>query len=107
LQKSKWNGRQLLNASRLRECGTYNKPMQRQSCILLWLNRQPAGAYNAGIDLVPLPDVFATGARPAKDTSADIYMAAGALNQRRYMIPLLDLVVARFGSGNPRLDNEF
>jgi CubicO group peptidase (beta-lactamase class C family) len=107
LQDGKWNGRQLLNASRLRECSTYNNPTLTEYGISFWLNRPLAGTYNAGVDSVPQSDVFATGARYAEDASTDIYMAAGALNQRLYMIPSLDLVVARFGSGGPWSDNEF
>jgi CubicO group peptidase (beta-lactamase class C family) len=107
LQDGKWNGKQLLSASRLRECSTYNNPALTEYGISFWLNRPQAGTYNAGVDSVPLADVFATGARYAEDASTDIYMAAGAFNQRLYMIPSLDIVVARFGSGGPWSDNEF
>ncbi len=107
LQDGQWNGRQLLSGSRLRECSTYNNPTLTEYGISFWLNRPLAGTYTAGVDSVPQSDVFATGARYAEDASTDIYMAAGALNQRLYMIPSLDLVVARFGRGGPWSDNEF
>ena len=107
LQDGKWNGKQLLNASRLRECTTYNNPTLTEYGISFWLNRPLAGTYNAGVDSVPQSEVFATGARYAEDASTDIYMAAGAFNQRLYMIPSLDIVVARFGDGGPWSDNEF
>jgi CubicO group peptidase (beta-lactamase class C family) len=107
LQDGKWNGQQLLNASRLRECSTFNNPALSAYGISFWLNRPIADTYTAGVDNVPLNETFGARTRYAEDASTDIYMAAGALNQRLYMIPSLDVVVVRFGSGGAWSDNEF
>ncbi len=96
----RWRGRQIIAKKHLDELvkGTEANPAYG---ITFWLNR-------AGID----PRGAATAARVAtngdeKAQVKDLYMAAGAGNQRLYIIPSLDLVVVRQGNFGRWDDQEF
>jgi CubicO group peptidase (beta-lactamase class C family) len=106
LQGGKWNGETILNESRLRECSTYNNAAFAGYGLAWWLNRPIADTYAAGIDLLPTADVNVVG-RIAADVPPDMFMAAGAFNQRLYIIPSLELVIVHFAGGGTWSDNEF
>ena len=101
-----WNGKQLVSAKYLKEAITSSQEMNRSYGYLWWLNGQtshllPAGAAREGM-LWP-------------DCPADAYGALGALDKKIYVVPSLDLVVARHGGAagvarvagpNQSFDNE-
>lgn len=94
----KWNGKQLIPKKLLDELvvGTKANPAYG---VTFWLNREgktPAGRQNGmRIESVKGDDV------------SDLYMAAGAGNQRLYVIPSKDLVIVRFGNFGEWDDREF
>ena len=106
LQGGKWEGKTILSESRLRECVTFNNPAFSGYGLALWSNRPVGGTYNAAIDSLPVNGVNVID-RAAPDVPSDMFMAAGALNQRLYIIPSRDLVVLRFAIGGTWSDNEF
>ena len=65
-----------------------------------------ATTYQPGIDALPV-GISASTAQVAPDAPLDMFMAAGALNQRLFIIPSLSLVVLRFGTGGEWSNNEF
>ena len=103
-----WSGTRILDQNKLRECVTYNNPALASYGLSFWNNRSMATTYQAGIDEVP-PGVLVNGTpQIAPDAPLDMYMAAGAMDQRLYIIPSLSLVVLRFGNGTGNWsDNEF
>ncbi len=106
LQGGKWEGKTILSESRLRECITFNNPAFSGYGLALWSNRPVGGTYNETIDSLPVNSVSVID-RAAPDVPSDMFMAAGALNQRLYIIPSRDLVVLRFAIGGTWSDNEF
>ncbi len=109
LQGGMWNGVQILNASRLRECTTYNNPTFAGYGLSFWLNRPLGNTYNPSIDIIPAGatgiDVTSNQSTPA--APSDVYLAAGAGYQRLFVIPSLNLVVVRFATNGNWSDNEF
>jgi CubicO group peptidase (beta-lactamase class C family) len=94
----KWNGRQIVAKKLLDELtvGTKANPAYG---ITFWLNRDgfnPRGQAQ-------LMRIEKTDGEEIKD----MYMAAGAGNQRLYVIPSKDLVVVRFGNFGDYDDREF
>ena len=85
---------------------TYNNPALATYGLGWWLNR-PVGATFGTNDNVPLEFVWATGSRLARNMPTDVMIANGAFGQRMYIIPSLNLVVVRFGSGGDWGDNAF
>lgn len=106
----KWNNKQIVPKKLLEECvlGTKINPAYG---ITFWLNK-PGGVGPTG---------GAIGGRFARqganevigkegiqgDGAKDLFMAAGALNQRLYVIPSLDLVIVRQGQAGRYDDREF
>lgn len=94
----KWNGRQIVAKKLLDELtvGTKANPAYG---ITFWLNRDgfnPRGQTQ-------LMRIEKTDGEEIKD----LYMAAGAGNQRLYIIPSKDLVVVRYGNFGEYDDREF
>lgn len=87
----KWNGKQLIKKKLIDELvkGSAANPAYG---ITFWLN---------GVGVGPAGDIRSMyiDATNKKKTplAGDVFMAAGAGNQRLYMIPSLDLVIVRFG----------
>ncbi len=106
LQGGKWEGKTILNAARLAECSTFNNPAYAGYGLSVWLNRPLGDTYNAGIDSLPTGDINVLN-RLAPDAPSDLFMAAGLLNQRLYIVPSRDLVVVRYAFGGAWSDNEF
>lgn len=106
LQGGKWGGKTILSESRLRECVTFNNPAFSGYGLALWSNRPVGDTYNAAIDSLPINDINVVD-RAAPDVPSDMFMAAGALNQRLYVIPSRDLVVLHYAFGGAWSDNEF
>ena len=106
LQNGAWNGEQILSAARLRECMTYNNPAIATYGLGWWLNRPVGNTFGAN-DNVPLEFVFSVGSRLANNMPADVVIANGAFGQRMYIMPSLNLIVVRFGSGGDWGDNAF
>jgi CubicO group peptidase (beta-lactamase class C family) len=94
----KWNGKQIVAKKLLDELviGTKANPAYG---ITFWLNKE--GRSPAG-----MPTAMRVGTVGGK-SAADLYMAAGAGNQRLYVIPSLDAVVVRFGDFGEFDDGEF
>ena len=99
----RWNGRPVLRADLLREC-TRPSAANPHYGLTLWL--APVG----GLSRVLRGDRGGEGADPwaARPAGkyADVFMAAGALDQRMYVIPRENLVVVRFGHGSRDWDDE-
>jgi CubicO group peptidase (beta-lactamase class C family) len=94
----KWNGKQIVKKKLLDELVIGSKANPAYG-ITFWLNR-------AGID----PRGNAVEARVETENSTavkDLYMAAGAGNQRLYVIPSMDLVIVRQGNFARYDDGEF
>lgn len=97
----KWNGKQIVSAKLLDELviGSKTNPAYGMT---FWLNADgigPSGGSRPGIS----GDI---GTKKISET-LDVYMAAGAGNQRLYIIPSRDLVVVRFGVFGGFDDREF
>ncbi|MEP7155552.1 MAG: serine hydrolase [Betaproteobacteria bacterium] len=106
-QGGTWNGTRILDQNKLRECITYNNPALASYGLSFWNNRSMATTLQLGTDEIP-PGVIVNGtAQIMPDAPLDTFMAAGAMNQRLYIIPSLSLVVLRFGDGGDWSDNEF
>jgi len=97
----KWNGKQIVRENLLNELRIGSKANPAYG-ITFWLNHSGAGP--AGTRREAIVDIS------AKDIAGgvkDLFMAAGAANQRLYIIPLLDLVVVRQGQMGEWDDSEF
>jgi CubicO group peptidase (beta-lactamase class C family) len=84
-----WHGEIVLDPERIEAC-LQRGEVQPRFGLTFWLNaRKPDTAQSRG----------STGGQTAVDHEdlEDLVMAAGAGNQRLYVIPALNLVVARFG----------
>jgi CubicO group peptidase (beta-lactamase class C family) len=102
----KWNGKQLFPKKLLEECvvGTKANPAYG---ITFWLNNPGGTGPGGGLrgrqgdnEQIGKDGIQSEGAK-------DLFMAAGALNQRLYVIPSLDLVIVRQGQGGEWDDREF
>jgi len=97
----RWNGRQLLRADLLRECIRPSAANPSYG-LTLWLNptRELSESLAADRPLRRREDAPSPWTRPAgPNPNQGIYMAAGAMHQRLYVIPRENLVVVRFGRG--------
>jgi len=84
--RGNWRGEAVLDAEGVEAC-LQRGEVQPRFGLTFWLNaREPDAAHSRG----------ATAGRTAA-YAEDFIMAAGAGNQRLYVIPALNLVVARFG----------
>ncbi len=109
LQSGLWNGKRLLSSDGLSQCLRGSSALAIYG-LTWWLNADVAGTLDA-TDVIPvrgfgLPNLQGF-ARFAKSAPGDLFMAAGAYNQRLYIVPSLQLVVLRFGFGGEWLDEDF
>ncbi len=97
--EGRWNGRQVVRADLLREC-TRPSPANPAYGLALWRNPTPGFARALAADR-PLRGRAGTPSPwsrlPRDGRYADVYFAAGAGQQRMYVIPREGLVVVRFG----------
>lgn len=98
----KWNGKQIVSAKLLDELIIGSKANPAYG-LTFWLNAKgigPGGDERANL--------AGTGAGDKlSGEPLDIFMAAGAGNQRLYIVPSHDLVVVRFGAFGEYDDREF
>jgi CubicO group peptidase (beta-lactamase class C family) len=112
----KWNGKQLIKKSLLDELYIGSKANPNYG-LTFWLNRSNNGqaqvAENSGRVRTILggdEDVGTTAMSRngiGSTVAKDLFMAAGAANQRLYIIPSLDLVIVRQGRLARYDDKEF
>ncbi len=98
----KWNGKQIVAKKLLDELVVGSKANPAYG-ITFWLNNKgvnPQGRAIGGAVGTISQNGIATGVK-------DLYMAAGAGNQRLYVIPSLDMVVVRQGQMAQFDDSEF
>lgn len=98
--KGKWNGKQLIPAKLMDEL-TVGTKVNPAYGITFWLNADgtgPAGTEQKSIS----GDIG-----KKMSSAANVYMAAGAGNQRLYVIPSEDVVIVRFGIFGGFDDREF
>lgn len=91
LRDGKWQNRQLINRTFVKESLTTSQRLNESYGYLWWLNgkpsfRLPSGAYRQGM-LWP-------------DCPPDAYGALGAQDKKIYIVPSLDLVVSRHGGAS-------
>jgi len=101
----KWNGKQIIKKSLLDELSKGSKANPNYG-ITFWLNRSHTGQANV-VDttgrlrnIMGDEDVGTTAISKHgidKQIANDLYMAAGAANQRLYIVPSQDLVIVRQG----------
>jgi CubicO group peptidase (beta-lactamase class C family) len=111
----KWNGKQIIKKSLLDELVKGSKANPNYG-ITFWLNRSHNGRANV-VDttgrlrnIMGDEDVGTTAISKNgidKGIANDLYMAAGAANQRLYIIPSLDLVIVRQGRMTKFDDRKF
>lgn len=111
----KWNGKQLIKKPLLDELLLGSKANPNYG-ITFWLNRSNSGKADVAETKGRLRELLGddeTGTTAmskhglGKDFASDLYMAAGAANQRLYIIPSLDLVIVRQGRFSRWDDREF
>lgn len=111
----KWNGKQLIKKSLLDELIIGSKANPNYG-VTFWLNRSDSGKADVversgrlrqllGDDEIGTTAMSKNGL--GKEIAKDLYMAAGAANQRLYIIPSLDLVIVRQGRLSRWDDREF
>jgi len=111
----KWQGKKIIKKSLLDELSKGSKANPNYG-ITFWLNRAHNGEANVvdttGIlrNLMGDEDAGTTAISKHgidKDIANDLYMAAGAANQRLYIIPSLDMVIVRQGRMSRYDDRKF
>ncbi len=101
--QGKWNGKQIVDAKLLAEL-THGSKANPAYGLTFWLNS--AGIGSSGGERPGLLSGNGIDAKPVEGRP-EVYMAAGAGNQRLYIIPSEDLVVVRFGAFGGYDDREF
>jgi CubicO group peptidase (beta-lactamase class C family) len=109
LQSGVWNGKPLLSSEGLSQCLRGSNALAIYG-LTWWLNASIGNTLDR-FDTIPvqgfgLPDLKGFE-RFSASAPVDMFMAAGAFNQRLYVIPSLQLVVVRFGFGGAWLDEDF
>jgi CubicO group peptidase (beta-lactamase class C family) len=109
LQGGVWNGKRILSADGLQQCLRGSSALSIYG-LTWWLNASIGDTLDS-FDFIPvrgfgLPNLngferFSTSA------PGDLFMAAGAYNQRLYIVPSMQLVIVRFGFGGAWLDEDF
>ncbi|MBL8186033.1 MAG: serine hydrolase [Blastocatellia bacterium] len=111
----RWNGKQVVSAKLLAELTNGSKANPNYG-LTFWLNRSNSGRADVAENEGRLRQIL--GDRPSNttemsrrgfgpDVPSDAYMAAGAGNQRLYIIPSLDLIIVRQGRLTQFDDREF
>lgn len=111
----KWNGKQIIRKPLLDELSKGSKANPNYG-VTFWLNRSHNGQANV-VDttgrlrnIMGDEDVGTTAISKNgidKQIANDLYMAAGAANQRLYIIPSLDMVIVRQGRMTKFDDRKF
>lgn len=99
----KWNGKQIVKKSLLDELviGSRANPAYG---ITFWLNKKGLNPRSQPLGGGAIDDISRNG---IADGLPDLYMAAGAANQRLYIMPSRDMVVVRQGRLDKWEDIEF
>lgn len=99
----RWNGKQIVKTKLLDELvkGSAANPAYG---LTFWLNQQGKDPRGRPMSLNAVTEISDGG---IMDGIEDLYMAAGAGNQRLYVIPSLDMVVVRQGQFGKWNDREF
>jgi hypothetical protein len=108
LQGGTWQDRPVLNSARLAQCFQGSAALASYG-LTWWLNVPFSGTIDAD-DEVPVRAFGPSSAALASfapSAPTDLRMAAGAGNQRLYVLPSQNVVVVRFGEGGPWSDDEF
>lgn len=100
----KWNGKQIIKKKLLDELVIGSKANPAYG-ITFWLNH--AGIDPQGRQTKPRTNMENIRQNGVIPDVKDLYMAAGALNQRLYIIPSMDLVIVRQGRQGKYEDREF
>lgn len=100
----KWNGKQIIKKKLLEELVIGSK-INPAYGITFWLNHDAIDAD--GNQRKPRNNMQNIRQNGVISGVKDLYMAAGALNQRLYIIPSLDLVIVRQGKQGKYDDREF
>jgi CubicO group peptidase (beta-lactamase class C family) len=109
LDEGIWQGKTVLSRSRLAECSARGSEALSIYGLTWWLNVPVAGTFDPDDD-VPvrvLGDGSGRFERLAPSAPPEMFMAAGAFNQRLYILPSSRTVIVRFGQGGPWSDDEF
>lgn len=99
----KWNGKQIVSKKLLDELVIGSKENPAYG-ISFWLNHPGKDPRGKPTNIGPGSEIGASG---ITDGAADLYMAAGAGNQRLYIIPSMDMVIVRQGAFGPWNDGTF
>ncbi|HWA15381.1 MAG TPA: serine hydrolase [Gemmatimonadales bacterium] len=105
LQRGEWQGRQLIPAAALAECGKGSDANPYYG-MGLWLNpAEPTRPAPSGVQRAGASDRIVS----APDLPHDLLLAAGSGGQRLYILPTQGLVVVRLGhnTGPDYRDEEF
>ncbi len=111
----KWNGKQIVKKSLLEELSKGSKANPNYG-LTFWLNRSHSGQADIVENSGRLRNIMGdedTGTTAMskngidKNIANDLYMAAGAANQRLYIIPSLDMVIVRQGRMTKFDDRKF
>lgn len=111
----RWNGKQVIKSSLLAEL-TKGSDANPNYGLTFWLNRSHSGKANIVETVGRLRNLMGdeeAGTTAVskygigRDVPHDLYMAAGAANQRLYIIPSLDMVIVRQGRMNRFDDRKF
>lgn len=105
LQGGQWQGRTLLSAAGLGECHQGSAALSVYG-LNLWLNVPTNGTLDSG-DTVPVAALNLKGDRLMPSQPTSVFMAAGAANQRLYVLPDRNAVIVRFGRGGDWNDDTF
>jgi CubicO group peptidase (beta-lactamase class C family) len=108
VQGGVWNGRRVLSKEGLNQCFKGSEALATYG-LTWWLNLPFGGTLDAG-DEVPVQAVGVGSGEAqqiAPSAPMSMVMAAGALNQRLYLLPEEQTVVVRFGEGGPWSDDAF
>ncbi len=99
----KWNGKQIIAKNLLDQLvvGSSTNPAYG---ISFWLNHAGRGPSGRSTGRGAMDEIANAG---ISDGVSDLYMAAGAANQRLYIIPSLDMVVVRQGRLGEYSDRDF
>ncbi|MFT3743406.1 MAG: serine hydrolase [Pyrinomonadaceae bacterium] len=99
----RWNGKQIVKKSLLDELIIGSKANPAYG-ITFWLNKKGVDPRGRPMGIGAVDEIGRNG---IADGQTDIFMAAGAANQRLYIIPSLDMVVVRQGRLDRWEDVEF
>ncbi|GEM45492.1 serine hydrolase domain-containing protein [Deinococcus cellulosilyticus] len=107
LQKGQWEGKTILPAKTLEACFQGSSALSAYG-LTWWLNVPFQGTLDEGDEVpVGISRVAGNQQQIAPSAPKNLVMAAGAFNQRLYILPDEKLVVVRFGEGGEWSDETF